>query len=62
MIQISNCGSPEQQNFWNIIRKLWSREKWYLANQKELLNMRKGCVAAYGLNYCTAIEAELEAV
>ena len=35
-------------------------EKWYLANQKELLNMRKGCVAAYGLNYCTAIEAELK--
>lgn len=22
--------------------------------------MRKGCVAAYGLNYCTAIEAELK--
>ena len=35
-------------------------EKWYLANQKELLNMRKSCVAAYGLNYCTAIEAELK--
>ena len=35
-------------------------EKWYLANQKELLNVRQGCVAAYGLNYCTAIEAELK--
>lgn len=35
-------------------------EKWYAENQEELLNMRKGCIAAYGLNYCTAIEAELK--
>ena len=25
--RISNCGSQEQQNFWNIIRKLWSRQR-----------------------------------
>lgn len=35
-------------------------EQWYAANQTELLAMRKGQIAAYGLNYCTAIEAELK--
>lgn len=35
-------------------------EVWYDSRKAELLNMRKGVIASYGLNACTSIEAELK--
>lgn len=35
-------------------------EAWYDANASELLTMERGAIAAYGLNYATAVEGELK--
>lgn len=35
-------------------------EAWYDANAADFVNMERGAIAAYGLNYATAVEGELK--
>ena len=45
------------KNYGNYLEEV---DEWYERNKEELLNYRHGHIAAYGKNYCTALEGELK--